>query len=369
MLTASLLAHNGDRTEVLKMAGHRPNTVESTLADLIQHEELALDDALGGDPESLCEIIEGGTILQARMSDKPADSSLGKRLRKAAEAVPLGPATVLIRYYGGLYFSFRQAVELDALAADARRLTGPSRDMALAAVIATASEVVSTVGNQFAQPVQPRGKDGSPKSSLLKTVARQRRVSVDETFAKFAARFASLEPVRTGPHHVVRADFRDVLAAPPQDLGAIYADPPYTRDHYSRFYHVLETIALGDEPSISEVGSAGARSLSRALYRSDRHQSPFCIRKQAPAAFHALFKGARELEVPIILSYSPYSGGTAARPEPRVVTVDDIVRVAAGYFNHVAVKTGGSVAHSRLNREEVSRDVDHGAEVFVVATR
>ena len=28
----------------------------------------------------------------------------------------------------------------------------------------------------------------------------------------------------------------------------VYADPPYTRDHYSRFYHVLETLALRDDP-------------------------------------------------------------------------------------------------------------------------
>ena len=33
----------------------------------------------------------------------------------------------------------------------------------------------------------------------------------------------------------------------------VYADPPYTRDHYSRFYHVLETISLFDSPIVSKT--------------------------------------------------------------------------------------------------------------------
>ncbi len=336
--------------------------------ELIEQEELALDDALRGDPQSLCAIIEGGTILRHRGSVASPDSSLGKRLQRAADEVPPGPDTVLLRYYGGLYFSFRQALELDALASAARCIAGPGRDVALAAVISTASEVVSTVGSHFAQPVQPRAKDGTIKLALLKSVARQRRVSVADTFARFASRYTNLAPSSRGPHHVVRRDFRDLLSAPPLNIGAIYADPPYTRDHYSRFYHVLETVALGDEPVVSESGAASARSLSRALYRADRHQSPFSIRTQAASAFHALFRGAHDLGVPVVLSYSPYSEGTVARPEPRVVTIEQLETMAAKYFNNVRVTAGGNVVHSRLNREELSREVQHGAEVLLVAS-
>ena len=369
VLTASLLAVEVDRNALAQLATSCTNEGVSAFAELIEYEDLAIDDAVAGDPERLCEVVEAGTILRYMLShEKRADSSLGKKLRRAADAVPTGPATVLTRYYGGLYFSFRQAVELDLLATSARHLVGPGREIALAAVMATASEIASTVGSQFAQPVQPRGRDGAPKVTLLKAVARQRRASVPDTFAQFAATFASLKPVSTGPHHVVRADYRNILAAPPRKFGAIYADPPYTRDHYSRFYHVLETIALGDEPLVSEVGAAGSRSLSRALYRADRHQSPFCIRTQAPGAFASLFEGARSLEVPIVLSYSPYSNGTVARPEPRVATIDDLVRVASKYYRQVEVRTGGSVVHSRLNRNDRNRDIDHEAEVFVVAT-
>lgn len=369
VLTASLLAPRADLGALLAIADQQNRTV-SALAELAEYEELAIEDSLAGDPEALCDVIEAGTILRHASRGGPDDSSLGKRLRKAAESVPSGPSTVLTRYYGGLYFSFRQALELDALASAARSTSGPLRDVAIAAVMATASEVVSTVGNQFAQPVQPRKKDGSVKRPVLRTVARQRCANVFEVYRRFAEKFASLDAVGPGPHRVVRADFRELLAEPPQEIGVIYADPPYTRDHYSRFYHVLETIAVGDEPDVSEVVSAGVRSPSRALYRADRHQSPFCIRTQAPAAFSALFEGARDLGVPLVLSYSPYSSGTAARPAPRVETIEGLVGMASKYFTQVEVRTGGDVVvHSRLNRDELSRDVDHSAEVFIVAAR
>ena len=128
-------------------------------------------------------------------------------------------------------------------------------------------------------------------------------------------------------------------------------------------------MALGDEPTVSETGAADARTLSRALYRADRHQSPFCIRTQAAGAFDALFRGAHNIGAPVVLSYSPYSGGTVARPEPRVVTIECLAKLAGKYFSNVEVRAGGDVVHSRLNREELSRDIDHGAEVLLVASR
>ena len=41
-------------------------------------------------------------------------------------------------------------------------------------------------------------------------------------------------------------DFRQALQNLDDDVRVIYADPPYTRDHYSRFYHGLETLSLRD---------------------------------------------------------------------------------------------------------------------------
>ena len=41
----------------------------------------------------------------------------------------------------------------------------------------------------------------------------------------------------------------------------VYADPPYTRDHYSRYYHLLDTLLLYDYPD----------PVGKGQYRLDRN--------------------------------------------------------------------------------------------------
>jgi adenine-specific DNA methylase len=186
------------------------------------------------------------------------------------------------------------------------------------------------------------------------------------TYRSWLRRYQSL-PVSHARHTVIRADFRDALADLPDAVAAIYADPPYTRDHYSRFYHVLETISLGDEPRISTVKIGGRTTLSRALYRLERHQSPFCVKTQVEGAFNDLFAASAQRGVPIIVSYSPYSAGTAARPLTRVIGTAGLMDLATEHFSKVQVTSAGRVAHSKLNVERLNAEVSYNAEVFLIA--
>ena len=67
-------------------------------------------------------------------------------------------------------------------------------------------------------------------------------------------------------------------------------------------------------PDVSATFLSGPTS--RGLYRTDRHQSPFCIKSTAPGAFAELFAGARGL--PMLLSYSPF----VKDGHPRMMTID-----------------------------------------------
>jgi 16S rRNA G966 N2-methylase RsmD len=339
--------------------------VESSgYASLIRYEEEAFERLASGDPERLCTVLEWGSIQRRSLEDAP-DTPFTSMVSAAAESVPSGADRVVSRYYGGLYFSYRQAAQLDALAAAARELPARFRATALAAVLSVASEIVSTVGNQFAQPIRPRDRDGVAKIGLLRTVARRRKVDVRRLFEQRLQQYAALPP-SSFVHAFFCGDYRAALAAAPPNTSFVYADPPYTRDHYSRFYHVLETIAAGDEPLVSSSKVGRVERLSRAMYRAERHQSPFCIRSQALPAFERLFADVAALRVPLILSYSPYANGTAARPQPRLATVDDLVERAGRHFSRVTVEDVAS-SHSKLNRAQVNRAVDHHAEVLIVA--
>jgi adenine-specific DNA-methyltransferase len=74
----------------------------------------------------------------------------------------------------------------------------------------------------------------------------------------------------------------------------VYADPPYAFVHYSRFYHALETLVKYDYPEVDHKGR----------YRNDRHQSPFCKRKEVRVAFATIFSKIATKDADLILSYS-----------------------------------------------------------------
>jgi adenine-specific DNA methylase len=257
-------------------------------------------------------------------------------------------------------------VELDSLLIAAHEEPPAVRDCYLAAIISTASEIVNTVGKHFAQPIRPRGSDGKPKRHLISKIIRDREIDVGPLFANWLARYRSLKPTGRA-HEIIRGDYAKVLPKIKRKLGAVYADPPYTRDHYSRFYHVLETMCLWDDPGVSSTRiRAVTETFSRGMYRADRHQSPFCIKSQAPAAFEKLCAAVRDHGVPLVLSYSPYAAESNAHP--RVVTVEQIKTIAVKYFTKVDQVSAGKFSHMKLNAARLHIDASAEAELIFLLT-
>lgn len=331
-------------------------------SELVEVERAAVQAAIAGDAEWLCDILEFGSIASLRASSlSPPDWLFDLQAKSEGESMG-----VLSRYYGGVYFSYQQAAELDGLLRALDTLEDEHlKTTVLAAIISTASEIVSTVGSHFAQPVRPRNSDGSPKVQLMKAVARRRLASATDTFTSWLQRYSDLAGRQTSGS-AVRADFREVLSQLPDGIRVVYADPPYTRDHYSRFYHVLETIALRDDPGLSLVRADGRREPSRGLYRTDRHQSPFCIASQVSGAFDSLFDGVASADAHLVLSYSPLSEGTVARPKTRLMTVEQIEAAAHERFGTVRTVAVGGFTHSKFNAASVNAASNFDAEVLII---
>ncbi|MDD3592379.1 MAG: DNA adenine methylase [Sulfurovum sp.] len=96
-------------------------------------------------------------------------------------------------------------------------------------------------------------------------------------------------------YKTVSYDFSELLnSSEIKDTDLIYADPPYSFVHYSRFYHAIESLVKYDYDIPSFKGR----------YRSDRHQSPFCQKTNVTDAFRSLFEGAKKNNSHVLLSYS-----------------------------------------------------------------
>ena len=340
------------------------------VAPMLELEAQCFAEAVEGQHDRLSALLEGGAILSQQHSALRQETQVGTALastceRLAQNGICNGPVSVITRYYGGVYFSFGQALQFDSILNAAHRTAPESRDVILAAVVSAASEVVNSVGKQFAQPIRLRTRSGEAKPHLVGKVLRDRSLSVKDSFARWLTRYESLE-VGDFSNFAVRQDYAQFLGTVEGRLGAIYADPPYTRDHYSRYYHVLETMCLRDEPAVSRSNLGGGDVPSKGMYREVRHQSPFCIKSRAPAAFDLLFARARKCDVPLVVSYSPFDKEGGAHP--RLMSVQGIVEAARRHYSKVDVQSVGRFAHSKFNAVRHSLEASDEAELLVVCS-
>lgn len=236
------------------------------------------------------------------------NADVARLARKASSATGPGRYRLATLYFAAGYFSLLQAIELDPLrfAIDQSRIAEPERDWLLGAWLAAAATVVNAPGHT-AQHLMPNTDEG------YKRIHRYWSRSI---WSEFEARLDSLRPI--GPdawraqNRVETMDAVELLrSGRVNDVGAVYADPRYTRDQYSRYYHVYETLYRYDYPD--------ARGKGRV--RSDRFSTDFCRKRSVVSAFQALFDAVAELGVPLVLSYP--SAGLLAGAGSSVAAVAD----------------------------------------------
>lgn len=91
----------------------------------------------------------------------------------------------------------------------------------------------------------------------------------------------------------VESTVGDVFNVPNKAEDLVYLDPPYTKRQYASYYHILETVALGDTPIVE--GVAGLRPWK------DR-ASDFCYKTRALTTLSNLLQSLSARK--ILLSYS-----------------------------------------------------------------
>jgi adenine-specific DNA-methyltransferase len=93
------------------------------------------------------------------------------------------------------------------------------------------------------------------------------------------------------PHKVFCSDANQLIQQ--LDCDVLYLDPPYNRRQYATNYHLLETVALGDNPELK--GKTGLRPY-------EHQRSRYCLKLEVERAFTDLVSHARARH--IILSYN-----------------------------------------------------------------
>jgi len=258
----------------------------------------------------------------------------------------LEPYSLFSLYYGNTYVGVRQALEIDSIRYAIDKLCDDwiqdrpelgfdpqlLRCMLMSALISAVNKINPGPGHWAAFPrVSQRNRDW---------IVAQRKIDVYDTFIQ---RVAEIETALSknispfGPHVVCTEDYvsfmREVLEYIRQ-ARVVYMDPPYSQGHYSRFYHLLETLTLYDYPEIAFSGR----------YRKDRHQSPFAQKEKIAAAVGAICEVTRDAKTTLVISYS-LNG---------VIPTPDAFRVILEQYypsDHIELRTLDSV-HSKLGQTE-----------------
>lgn len=339
--------------------------LRDAFAPLIELEEEAIRNE---DLELLTDIVEHGSLEVYNLEKTeskiaPVQNQVHEKLKKTGL---MGKESLISRYYGGVYFSYSQAVQIDVIVDAIRNhLNTVDKSVLLAALLSTTSDIACTVGKHFAQPIKARDSKGKIKKLVYNKAIKDKTVDVTALFEEWLDKYVSL-PKGNYNNTILQGDYMECLKMLPDNVRTVYADPPYTRDHYSRFYHVLETIALDDVPEISTVKIHGSTHVSNGIYRKDRHQSPFCIRSKAPKAFDEMFKAISASGRNLLLSYSPYD--ETKESHPRVVTISQLMSWAGNYFNNVEVVSAGHFTHNKLNSTEHFLESSDEAEILIFCT-
>lgn len=239
--------------------------------------------ALRGDWQKLARFMEG----HPHVGSSP---KVARTARTCSSAATSDRYSLTTLYFAAGYFSVRQSIQIDALryAIDMEASRKADWDWMTAAWLSAAAAVINAPGHT-AQYLRVSGEASQ---------TRVRRAWLRDIREVFAERLDAL--AQEGTRNWRRENFScnaDALELIASDelggVGVIYADPPYTKDHYSRYYHVYETLYRYDFPASNGIGR----------YRDDRFVTDFSVKSRVESAFDALASGVKGRGVPLVLSY------------------------------------------------------------------
>ncbi len=251
-------------------------------------------------------LVASKFALKIEKIDKDYSKNIKLRVKQARKLCEtpskVGP---IWNAYGGHYFSPRQALAIDYLLS-VLPPQSQNRNVCLAALIIAASRCAAAPGHT-AQPFQP-----TPGAGKFIEIAWKLDVfkSCENALKEIAPLHAKVKGT------AVVSDAKKIISKLKKgDL--VFLDPPYSGVQYSRFYHVLETIARGKCGPVSGVG--------RYPVISERPQSQFSNAGQSLRALEDLLSGLSKKDVKVIFTFpkGKCSNGLSG---------DKVLEVAGKYF-------------------------------------
>ena len=255
----------------------------------------------------------------------------------------LFPYILFCTYYNNPYFSLHQCIEIDSLMYSIQKqlhnkaITEEEYNIYLSFIIYALNLTVISVGDHFAQPQKIKPVSASLDAARdtinlreRKKIIGKKRISIESLVSEKLDDYKKGYVCGSTKNKAFCLDFHKLLESVSYpEVTTVYIDPPYTNAHYSRFYHIPETLVLYDYPVIEYAGR----------YRTDRYQSGFCIKSEAYKEFEDMISLCKSKHLNAVISYSDTN--------QCILRINEITEICQKYyFDRVDIQ---NIAHMYRN--------------------
>lgn len=246
---------------------------------------------------------------------------------------------LFLTYFANAYFGIAQCCQIDALRSTIELFEDDYIKNVLLTVLMSVMSAVASTTTHFAQFLKVKSK------STCKNLLSKRKINIIEECKALLKEYRAVglcDNEKSIKFKCYNLDFSDCLDSIVLDNHTlVYADPPYFKEHYSRYYHVLNTLCLYDYPAIAVNPQTHEFAIGR--YRKDRQVSDFGKKAKALAAFGTLITKCATAGAWLTISYSDNS----------IVDVVDLQSLAEKQYDVLIKKV--ELSHSKQGRSSTSK--------------
>ena len=293
--------------ELLKISEVKENEILETYKYYVEKEDLLLQNK---NTFGLLELYQNFP-LSWKNNVKGKSTKINKIFKDMSKHInepSFDIAPLFTSLYAGTYFGIKQSIKIDICRNRIEKLYINKKiskwqyNLFLTSLITVISKIVNSAGKHFAQPIKT---ENIIKNELLESrLHKNRNFDIDENFLEtlllniknVQERIISNSNIVT--NWSMESLIKKIDSLPSIDV--IYADPPYTAQQYSRFYHIPEILVDYKIPQLQ----LHRGSVTSGIYPENKFKSRFCSVTKAPDAFIDLFGLAKKANSTLILSYS-----------------------------------------------------------------
>ena len=246
---------------------------------------------------------------------------------------------LFLTYYANAYFGIAQCCQIDALRSVIEQIQEKNTQYVLLTALMSVMSAAASTTTHFAQFLKVKSK------ATCNNLLSKRKINIIEECKALMKEYRKLglcSKNEMKASDCYNLDFSECLDSIDLNKSTlVYADPPYFKEHYSRYYHVLNTLCLYDYPAMSINPQTHELSIGR--YREDRKVSDFGKKAKALGAFEILIKKCATAGAWLMISYSDNS----------IVDITDLQTLAEKQYDVLIEKV--ELSHSKQGRSSTSK--------------